>query len=182
MMTGVQERPCLMVAWHAHERELRGWLIKHVEDQATAQDLLQDVFMKALRQGRSFCDIANARAWLYEVARNTVTDHMRRRREWVDLPDDLPAGEDDAVLAVDSLASCLPRVLGELSDEDRDAITECDLNGMSQEDYARKLGLSLPGAKSRIQRARKRLRAQLTQSCQVTLDPLGQVCCFVPRT
>jgi RNA polymerase sigma-70 factor, ECF subfamily len=107
---------------------------------------------------------------------------MRRRREWVDLPDDLPAGEDDAVLAVDSLASCLTRVLGELSDEDRDAITECDLNGMSQEDYARKLGLSLPGAKSRIQRARKRLRAQLTQSCQVTLDPLGQVCCFVPRT
>lgn len=180
-MSTLQDLPCLMAAWHTHERELRGWLIKHVEDQSTAQDLLQDVFMKALRQGTGFCDIANARAWLYKVARNTVTDHMRRRREWVALPDDLPAAQDDAVPAVDSLASCLPRVLGELSDEDRDAITECDLNGMSQEDYARKLGLSLPGAKSRIQRARKRLRAQLTQSCQVKLDPSGQVCCFVPR-
>lgn len=173
--------PCLMAAWHAHERELRAWLIKQVEDQSTAQDLLQDVFMKALRQGPRFCDLANARAWLYEVARNTATDHLRRRREWVALPDDLPAEQDEAVPAVDSLASCLPRVLSELSEEDRDAITECDLNGMSQEDYARKLGLSLPGAKSRIQRARKRLRAQLTQSCQVTLDPQGQVCCFVPR-
>ena len=107
---------------------------------------------------------------------------MRRRREWVELPDDLPAAQDDVEPAVDSLASCLPRVLAELSNEDRDAITECDLNGTSQEDYARKLGLSLPGAKSRIQRARKRLRAQLTQSCQVMLDPQGQVCCFLPRT
>ncbi|MBI2734652.1 MAG: hypothetical protein HYX44_15500 [Aquabacterium sp.] len=74
-----------------------------------------------------------------------------------------------------------PPCLSGLSEEDRDAITECDLKGMSQEDDAHKLGLSLPGAKSRIQRARKRLRAQLTQSCQVTLDPQGQVCCFVPR-
>ena len=180
-MAGVHELPCLMAAWHAHERQLRGWLIQHVEDHATAQDLLQDVFMKALRQGKGFCDIDNARAWLYEVTRNTVTDHMRRRREWVELPDDLPAVPDDPVPAVDSLASCLPRVLGELSEEDRDAITECDLNGMSQEAYAKKLGLSLPGAKSRIQRARKRLRLQLTQSCQVKLDASGQVCCFVPR-
>ncbi|KGM42060.1 RNA polymerase sigma70 [Aquabacterium sp. NJ1] len=180
-MPASPEQPCLMAAWHAHERELRRWLIGHVEDPHTAQDLLQDIFMKALRQGQGFCDITNARAWLYEVARNTVTDHMRRRRAWVELPDDLPAAEDNPMPAVDSLASCLPRVLGELSAEDREAITECDLKGMSQEDYARKLGLSLPGAKSRIQRARKRLRAQLTLSCQVTLDPQGQVCCFVPR-
>lgn len=180
-MTDATELPCLMAAWHANEQQLRGWLIKHVQNQDTAQDLLQDIFIKALRQGLHFCDVVNARAWLFEVARNTVTDHLRRRRDWVDLPDDLPAAQDDAGPTVDSLASCLPRVLGELSDEDRDAITECDLNGMSQEDYARKLGLSLPGAKSRIQRARKRLRAQLTLSCQVRLGPQGQVCCFVPR-
>ena len=79
-MAGVHELPCLMAAWHAHERQLRGWLIQHVEDHATAQDLLQDVFMKALRQGKGFCDIDNARAWLYEVARNTVTDHMSSPR------------------------------------------------------------------------------------------------------
>ena len=42
-------------------------------------------------------------------------------------------------------------------------------------------GLSLPGAKSRVQRARQRLRERLASACQVRLDVEGQVCCFVPR-
>jgi RNA polymerase sigma-70 factor (ECF subfamily) len=52
---------------------------------------------------------------------------------------------------------------------------------MTQEDYARLKGISLPGAKSRVQRARKRLREHLSQACQVKFDATGKVCCFVPR-
>jgi RNA polymerase sigma-70 factor (ECF subfamily) len=98
----------------------------------------------------------------------------------VALDDSLPEAEPDAAPAVDSLATCLPRVLAELSAADRDAITQCDLQGLSQEAYARQLGISLAGAKSRVQRARRRLRAQLIASCQVVLDPQGSVCCFTP--
>ena len=61
------------------------------------------------------------------------------------------------------------------------AITRCDLEGMKQEDYARLKGLTLPGAKSRVQRARKRLREHLSDACQVKFDAAGNVCCFVPR-
>jgi len=68
-----------------------------------------------------------------------------------------------------------------LSPEDREAITLCDLERLPQEEYARRKGLSLPGAKSRVQRARRRLRVQLTLSCQVSLDTSGQVSDFVPR-
>ena len=63
---------------------------------------------------------------------------------------------------------------------DLEAITVCDLESLPQEEYARRKGLSLPGAKSRVQRARKRLRQQLTQTCQVRLDSAGQVSDFVP--
>lgn len=172
--------PCLLQAWHAHEPALLGWLIRQLPDHATAEDLLQDVFIKAIRQGERFCDIANARAWLFEVARNTLADHLRRQHHTVELPEDLIA-EDAAMPAVDSLASCLPRVLTELSPADRDAITRCDLEGLSQAAYAQQLGLSLSAAKSRVQRARQRLKLQLAQSCQVTHDSSGKICCFVPR-
>lgn len=172
---------CLMTAWHAHEGELQRWLNRHLNDPMTAQDLLQDVFIKALRQGSRFCDVANARAWLFEVSRNTLTDHLRRHHDLAVLPDDLPEVGADPPAAVDSLATCLPRVLAQLSQSDRDAIVQCDLNGMGQEDYARRLGISLPGAKSRVQRARKRLREQLLTSCQVVLNERGAVCCFTPR-
>ena len=57
-----------MTAWHAHETELQRWLTRHLNDPVAAQDLLQDVFIKALRQGRRFCDVANARAWLQVAA------------------------------------------------------------------------------------------------------------------
>jgi len=171
---------CLMTAWHQHEAELRGWLRHRLGNAADAEDLLQDVFLKAVRQGERFCAIANARAWLYEVARNALADRMRLARKTVELPEDLSADTEEAA-AVDSLAMCLPRVLSELSPEDREAITLCDLEGLPQDEYARRKGLSLPGAKSRVQRARKRLREQLTQVCQVRLDAAGQVSDFVPR-
>jgi len=52
---------------------------------------------------------------------------------------------------------------------------------MSQAEYAERLGISLPGAKSRVQRARQRLKAQLASACQVSFDEQGKVCCFKPR-
>jgi len=48
-MTDTWAPTCLMAAWHAHEGELHRWLTRHLNDPVTAQDLLQDVFIKALR-------------------------------------------------------------------------------------------------------------------------------------
>lgn len=172
---------CLSAAWTAHEPELRGWLRHRLGNPAEADDLLQDLFLKALRQGDRFCSVQNARAWLFEVARNTLADRLRVARQTVALPEDLaaPADEPDTV---DSLTACLPRVLSELSVEDREAITLCDLQGMAQAEFAAAKGLSLSAAKSRVQRARQRLRERMTQACQVQLDDTGHVADFVPRT
>ena len=70
-------------------------------------------------------------------------------------------------------------MLAALAAEDREALTLCDLEVMTQDAYAQLKGLTLPGAKSRVHRARKPLREHTT--CQVRLDDTGRVCCFVPR-
>jgi len=171
---------CLMNAWEKHEAELRAWLRSRLGNAHDAEDLLQDLFLKAMRQDRKFCEINNARAWLFEVARNAMADRLRLKKDQVELPDDLAAEHEESA-AVESLAACLPRALSELSEDDREAITRCDLEGMTQEEYARLKGLTLPGAKSRVQRARKRLREHLTQACQVKFDDAGKVYSFVPR-
>jgi RNA polymerase sigma-70 factor, ECF subfamily len=171
---------CLMSAWRRHEGELRAWLRGRIGNPQDAEDMLQELFLKALRQDKQFCEIGNVRAWLFEVARNALADRLRLRKEQVELPEDL-AHETEEPAAVDSLAACLPRALAELSEEDREAITQCDLEGLNQEDFARLKGLTLPGAKSRVQRARKRLREHLSEACQVRFDAAGKVCCFVPR-
>jgi len=172
---------CLLTAWQDHGSELRAWLRRRLGDRDDADDLTQEVFLKALRQGARFCEVRNRRAWLFEVARNALADRLRLKRDLVELPDDLPDLRPEPT-PVDTLADCLPRALASLSSEEREAITRCDLEGMTQAAYAELKGLSLPGAKSRVQRARRRLREHLTRACQVRFDEAGQVCCFVPRT
>jgi RNA polymerase sigma-70 factor (ECF subfamily) len=142
--------------------------------------MMQDLFMKALRQGSGFCKIQNPRAWLFEVARNALADRLKSEREALALPDDLaaPAPED---APVDGLTACLPRVLSELNDADRQAIVLCDLGGMPQADYAAQVGLTLSAAKSRLQRARLRLRDRMATACQVTMGSGGRVEDFVLR-
>ena len=173
--------PCLLDAWSAHESELRGYLRHRLGDVHDADELLQDIFLKALRQGRRFCAVENARAWLFQVTRNALTDRLRSNREHLPLPEDMPAPVADTMPQVDDLSQCLPRVLAELSDADRLALTLCDIEGQPQQVLADRLGLSLPGAKSRLQRARVRLRQRLVEACQVRFDEAGTVCCFSPR-
>lgn len=171
---------CLTTAWATHEPELRGWMRHKITNSAEADDLLQDLFLKALRQGDRFCSVQNARAWLFEVARNTLADRLRVGRETVELPEDLPAVIDE-IDTVDTLTACLPRVLSELSEQDREVITLCDLQGMPQAEFATFKGLNLSAAKSRLQRARLRLREHMSQVCQVRLDDSGHVSDFVLR-
>lgn len=172
---------CVNDAWEKHEGELFRFLRHRTHSDAEAQDILQDVFLRALRQKNGLCDIDNPRAWLYTTARNLLIDRLRLTREQVPLPDDLAIEHDDAPPTVDGLSQCLPRALGELSPQDREAITLCDIEGMTQRDYATRIALSLPAAKSRIQRARARLKAHMTEVCQVSFDATGRVESFVPR-
>ena len=172
---------CLNKAWRQHEAEILHFLVHRTGNQDDADDLLQEVFIKALRQGGDFCQLDNPRAWLFHVARNLIIDRLRLTKTQVPLPDDLCAEPEPELRPVDDLSQCIPRVLSELSRVDREAIVLCDLQGMTQLAYAQRFGISLSAAKSRVQRARARLKAQLVTACRVSFDESGDVCCFVPR-
>lgn len=170
--------------WTAHHRELRRWLLARAPDRTEVDDILQDVLVKCLRQGTALAAIEQPRAWLFEVTRNTLTDRLRRTHPTAPLPDDvheLPAPQPEPEPLDELAQACLPRVLGELAAHDREAIELCDLQGMPQAEYARIKGLSLAAAKSRVQRARLRVRERMVQACQVSLDASGRVADFVPR-
>ena len=168
-------------AWHAHEGELLRFVQSRIWNRDDAHDLVQEVFLRAMKQPSGLLEIGNPRAWLFQAARNLVIDRFRLSKEQVPLPEDLVAETDNGLRPVDDLSRCLPRVLSKLSAADREAITLCDLEGISQQTYASQSGLSLPAAKARIRRARQRLRDCLVEMCRVRFDAQGKVCCFSPR-
>jgi RNA polymerase sigma-70 factor, ECF subfamily len=175
---------CVAAAWQAHESELRGYLRHRLSDASAADDVLQDVFVKALRQGEGFCALDNPRAWLFQVARNALVDRARTAHLHEPLPEELPESTlslTEPVAPVDALADCVSRVLAELTAEDAAVLRACDLQGQTQAAFAKAAGLSLPAAKSRLQRARMRLRERLVQACQVRFDEQGSICCHAPR-
>lgn len=173
---------CIIDAWDAYHRELLHFVANRIPETQEANDLVQEVFLRATCLEHGLCGIGNRRAWLFQVARNLLIDRYRLAKEQIPLDDEsgFIDGLDD-VAPVDALSQCLPKVLSEIFPEDREAITLCDIERLSQQAFADRLGLTLAAAKSRIQRTRKRLRQQLVTACQVQFDEAGRVCCFVPR-
>ena len=104
-------------AYVALRSSLLAYLRRHVDDAQAAEDLLQDVVLKALL-ARSDEAPRNLGAWLYGIARNAAIDHHRRRRPLEPMTDELieglaADGPDEAVIAREALANCLRPMIGE---------------------------------------------------------------------
>ncbi len=143
--------------------------VRHSED---AEEILQDLFLRVLQAGPQQ-RIERLDAWLMAAARNAVIDHHRRKRpEITELPDALsePTRHENPREAV---ARCMRPLLETLPAADRDILTAVDLQGTSQKDYAERTGLPYSTAKSRLQRARRRLHAAFTDCCEVWSDRRG---------
>jgi RNA polymerase sigma-70 factor (ECF subfamily) len=172
--------PCVVSAWTLHEAELRAYLRHRLGDPAAAADVLQDVFVKAIRHQAAFCSLESQRAWLFQVARNAMIDRARTSHpaEAIeDHADRLEAPAPQALDPVDALAACLATALERLPPDDAAILRACDIDGQSQREFAAAHALSLPAAKSRLLRARQRLRGELVQACGVRFDGDGRVCC-----
>ena len=173
---------CLMEAWNKNEAFIKNWLIKQTGDPDKAKDLLQDLFIKAMQHKTTFCTTQDAKSWLFKVAKNALIDDYRRSKwPFTELPDEIedPTNTVQEVPLTD-LQKCMVRVLIELNTDDKEIIEYCDIQGMPQQAYAQLKQLSLSATKSRLQRARKKLRQQMVTACQVKFKD-NKVCCFTPR-
>jgi RNA polymerase sigma-70 factor, ECF subfamily len=164
-----------------HER-LRGFVGRRIGDPHAADDIAQDVL---LRLHRSIGDLRvddRLDAFAYRIARNAIIDHYRSRasaKETPAEPDYLAAsidadgdsGQDpDADGPRQELARCLAPLIRELPEPYREALTLTDLGELSQVEAAEVAGLSVPGMKARVQRARTQVHELLTGCCAVALD------------
>ncbi|MFK5986743.1 MAG: sigma-70 family RNA polymerase sigma factor [Pseudomonadota bacterium] len=171
---------CISSAWDRHEIELRNYLHRQLGNNQIAEDILQDTFVKALKNSQQFCQLENPRAWLYHVAKNSLIDFHRTHKEYEEVQEEYPQPIEPSVPVV-NLSACLPQAIKQLSLEDQEIIQYCDLNGHNQADFAKQKNISLVSAKSRIQRARKKLKTALNTACKIELDEQGKVCCFDPK-
>jgi RNA polymerase sigma-70 factor (ECF subfamily) len=162
--------------WQAYRAELFRFVYRRVRDEMLAEDIVHDVFIKAHAHGQDLKDPGKLRPWLYRITRNALVDHHRARRPTEPVPEDLVGetdGGDDR--AEQELARCLLPLLDGLPERYRHALTLAEIEGRTQREIAEAAGLSLSGAKSRVQRARRMLRDVLLRCCRVEIDKRGGV-------
>jgi RNA polymerase sigma-70 factor (ECF subfamily) len=169
-------------AWQRHRDALYHFVLRRVQDHAAAEDIVQDILVKAYTRKGTLRD-ASKWPWLYQITRNAIVDHYRLQKPAEAMADELmdPRTTEDGNRAQRELAGCLLPLLEELPEGYREALRLADFEGVTQRETASRLGLSLTGAKSRVQRARKMLRASLLKCCQVELDRRGGVVDYQAR-
>ncbi|HVK15165.1 MAG TPA: sigma-70 family RNA polymerase sigma factor [Gemmataceae bacterium] len=161
---------------------LRAFVRRRVRGDADADDVVQDVLAKLVTKGETV-PAGSVHAWLFTVARRAVIDRFRTAKPAAELPAEVAApgfGPDDRTAAAD-LARCLDPMMAGLRDEERDILARVDMAGESQAAIARELGVSVSAVKSRVQRARARLRATLDACCAVEHDRRGEPIEFARR-
>jgi RNA polymerase sigma-70 factor, ECF subfamily len=174
--------------WHEFHAGLLGFINRRVRSRETAEDILQEVMLRIHRQADGIERAEAVGAWVHAIARNAITDHYRSARARRELPtgsevDPEAAGEPEteAPEVRGELAACIAPLLRRLPTIYREALTLTELEGLTQSQAAERLGLSLSGMKSRVQRARGQLKQVLVQCCEVERDVRGGLSDYRPR-
>ena len=163
------------------DANLRKFIGSRVNDPQTAEDVLQEVYLKIRRNIDGLRDTDRMAPWLFQITRNAIVDQYRRRRPEVALSENLAEDQLESPDVFEELAPSVRSILECLPDPDRQALELADLQGLRQKKVAQVLGLSLSGAKSRIQRARHKLKQIFLACCQFEFDQRGQVVDFQPN-
>jgi RNA polymerase sigma-70 factor (ECF subfamily) len=165
----------LEMLYGVHRTDLMRFLIARVGDQAEADDLSQELWMRAKQHHGG--PIGNGRAYLYRMAQNLVVDRIReqqrrmaRERRWSDEATDFTAAgldpvdgrrtAEEEILAREEVAA-LTSAVSSLPDGARKAFEMHKLHGLSHSQVAEKMGISKSGVEKHMAVAMKYLRRAL---------------------
>ncbi len=181
MEQGRDMTPSTEVLWQTYGDRLRGFIRKRIGHEADTDDVLQEVFRRIHTGREALLSPEQQEAWVFQIARRAIVDRFRSRSRGPVTAFVEPAAEPASRDVSAEIASWLPSIVDSLPAPDRDILSLVDLEGAPQQAAADRLGLSLTGAKSRVQRARKHLQEALLECCAIETDARGNAIDYTPR-
>jgi len=160
-------------AWDTYSADIKHFILSKVKNEAIADDILQDTFIKVHTKLHTLKENAKLKPWLFSVARYTILDYFRSLSQDIDLDipnQDVDYNEDDSS---HTEKDCLRGILINLPKKYRDPIFLFDIMGLKQKDIAARLELPLPTIKSQIQRGRKLIAQGFMDCCGYIMNKKG---------
>lgn len=184
--------------WEEFSSALRSFISHRVSNPSQIEDILQDVFIKIHSNIDSLKEDTKIRSWVYQITRNTIIDYYRKQKikfeDIYELSLEDKEGVNDINRRIElepaqKVAAGLKGMIDDLPEKYSQALYLVEFEGLTQVELAKKLGISVSGAKSRVQRGRQLLRDSLLKCCHFEFDQYGTIinicpicCCCHPLT
>jgi RNA polymerase sigma-70 factor, ECF subfamily len=161
-----------------YENKVYRLAIKLTRNETLAEEVMQEVFLKIYEKIGTFRGESALSSWIYRIAANACFAklNLEKRHQHADLDETMPQAEialhdrqdatlesPDRPLLTNEALSVISRAIERLPEDFRVVLTLRDVEGMSNEEVARILELSVPAVKSRLHRARLLLRKRLAR-------------------
>jgi len=169
---------CINHIWEELSVPLKSFIKKRIANEADADDILQEVFIKINSNIGDLSDDHKINAWVYRITRNAIVDYYRRHDKSIELSElseKLAIGTVEDVTSNVEIAACLKSMIESLPEKYKEAVLLTEFQNLTQKELSNRMGLSLSGAKSRVQRGREKLKEMLLGCCQLEFDRLGNV-------
>ena len=162
--------------WNDFHKELRAYVAKTIRNQTDADDLMQEVFVKIIRNIDKVNEAKNLRQYLYGIVRNTIYDYFNNQlheNSYTEIPDLLSEEEEVSLNTI--IADKLIPFINQLPEIYKETLLITEFQNVSQKELAEKLNISYSGAKSRVQRGKEKLKEQLLACCTFQSDVYGNI-------
>ena len=157
--------------WNQFSNDLKRYIFSHVKDEESANDILQEVFIKIHLKLDSLQKKESLKSWLFSITHNTIMNFFNKQKMTVTdkeiTEESMP--ENDA----DSPENCLLPLINHLPEKYREPLLQSEIYGKKQAEVSEMLNLALSTTKSRIQRGRKLLQQGFMDCCNYKLNENG---------
>jgi RNA polymerase sigma-70 factor (ECF subfamily) len=166
-----------------HRPVVRSFVLRHVRDEALAEDLVQETYLRVQRTSSTHRGQASERSWLCAIALNVIRDHFRASGRIAptaahSAPAQEIASEEDGEQALleSEMASCIGEFLLQLPRLQYEVVALHDMAGLTHAEIAGVLEISVANSRVLLHRGRTALRALLRQNCELRFDADGIPC------
>ncbi len=168
--------------WNEYRARLHRFILKRISDPAAAEDVVQEILAKAYRHFDQLREREKLLPWMYQATRNAIIDYYRRKKPEEVLDESLAVKNPETDHTVErELSGCVMPFVRQLPAVYRQAVMLAEIEGLTQQEVAVRQGVSLSGAKSRVQRGRQMLKTMFLECCRIERDRRGTVRDFTPR-
>lgn len=169
---------CTDRIWEEFSTPLKNFIKKRIPSELDTDDVLQEVFVKIHNNIGSLTDDNKIHAWIYRITRNTIADYYRKNNKIspaAELSEELTDNHEEDPSFNSEISACLRTMIDKLPEKYKQAILFTEYQNLTQRELSQKMGISLSGAKSRVQRSREKLKEMLLDCCHLELDRRGNV-------